>query len=99
MSLVIDNRNAHIAVQVNDPAHPCNRVRQIETRSHVRERQNGGIFNDGTAINFGVPLHRAAGGVITAPERMRAMEPMKAGARNTSAFFQSWRRAQSILRV
>jgi len=38
--LGVNNSDSHIAVQVNDSAHPCHRVSQIKARTDVRERQH-----------------------------------------------------------
>src|ERR1700732_4009138 len=58
--LGINDGDSYITMQVNNAAHPCYRVSQIKSRTDVRERQDRGLFNDSTTINFRMALHRAA---------------------------------------
>src|SRR5580765_5767969 len=58
----IDDLNTYIAMEIDDAAHAGNRMCQIKSCSHIRKRQDCGVFNDRAAIHDGIPLYGAAAG-------------------------------------
>src|ERR1041385_8443198 len=82
----IDNLYHHVAMQVHDAAHTRDGMRQVQACSHVRKRQDRGVFNHCAAVNFRMSLYRTAAGnhrTGTNPSQ----RAHKSGRKNPRAFF------------